>query len=917
MCQSIKRHELTGVQEANWYKPEPGQPYRPLIAMPEQIQKVNPFFGRCSDAFFTGFDPPKTLLPATAMVPTTTAADPNAADSTAPMPSATQDPGAKNTASDEGMKPVAGPTLAAHVPKETANSVPDPKQTAPALVSKSEDPKASEGSPALPGSIPYGAASDSNKASGAVGDPGQATRPTTPSSNPKQDSGSHGDPGQVTDPKATSGTSGGSDQHDNPKKPSNAPQISDPSNVSPHQMSQINNALAPSPQGSQAAPISVQGHDPSSNQQGLPPGTVPISPGSPQAGNTQAFPKIESPQRNTGLPSIGDSNPVPKPPATTMSVSNHIIAVYASGIHFDGSAVASDQAHVVVSSVMAMNPTAGIALSNYVVNMPSPTQPPNVDIQPFPKYGPTVIAGESAQRVSNGISIAGITVTPGAAPITISGTAIAVGSSGIVIGASTVPIATVFPEQFAPANAAKYQPTIILGQIAQPVSNGIFIAGATLTPGASPITVLGTAIAVGLSGLIIGSSTVPLPTVFPQQAAPANAATYEPTTIIGQVAQSVSNGISIAGATLVPGAPPITISGTPVFVGSSDLVIGSDTIPLAAVFPPITTNAPQYQPTTINGEKAQLLPDGGISIASTTLTAGASAITFSGTPISVGSSNLIIGFSTVPLAAAFQPQVAPNAAAYQPTTINGQKAQLLPNGVSIAGSTLTPGAPAITISGTPISIGSSGLVIGTGTPIPLTNAFPSQIITTLANQAMTILPNAVEIAGTTLTPGAPALTISNIPISLGSSALIIGSATIPLPSAAPITTITGQLITTLANQALTAAPTAVEIAGTTLTPGAGITLNGTLISLNTAGELILDSQTIVLESESAGLGGLIMAPFATSALLTPTPTGTGTGNSNNNGTGGNPVPGAANHLQMPSLTGTSALVIIVFILVQI
>lgn len=892
MYQSIKRHELTRAQEANWYKPEPGQPYRPLIAMPEQIQKVNPFFGRCSDAFFTGFDPPKTLLPATAMVPTTTAADPNAATSTALMPSATQDPGAKKTASDKGMKPVAGPTLAAQVPKETAKLVPDP---------------------------PHGTASDSNKDSGANGNPGQTIRPTTPGGNPKPDSGSHGDPGQVSDPKVTGGNNGGSDRHNDPKKASNAPQISDPSNVSPYQMSQINNALAPSPQGSQAAPISVQGHDPNSNQQGSPPGAVPISPGSPQAGNTQALPNNESPQPNTALPSIGDSNPIPKPPATTMSVSNHVIAVYASGIHFDGSPVASDQAHVVVSSVMAMNPSAGIMLSNYVVNMPSPTQPPNADIQPFPKYGPTVIAGESAQRVSNGISIAGITVTPGAAPITISGTAIAVGSSGIIIGASTVPIATVFPEQVASASSAKYQPITILGQIAQPVSNGVFIAGATLTPGAPPITVLGTAIAVGLSGLIIGSSTVPLPTVFPQPAVPANAATYEPTTIIGQAAQSVSNGISIAGATLVPGAPPITISGTPVFVGSSDLVIGSSIVPLAAVFPPITTNAPQYQPTTINGEKAQLLSNGDISIAGTTLTAGASAITVSGTPMSVGSSNLIIGSSTIPLAAAFQPQVAPNTAVYQPTTINGQKAQLLPNGVSIAGSTLTPGAPAITISGTPISIGSTGLVIGTGTPIPLTNAFPSQIITTIANQAITILPTAVEIAGATLTPGAPAITISSTPISINPSALIIGTATIPLPSNAQATTITGQLITTLASQPLTAAPTAVEIAGTTLTPGAsGITLNGTLISLNTAGGLILGSQTIALQSQSGGLGGLIMAPFATSASSTPISTPTGTGSSNSNGTGGKPVAGGANHLQLPtSLKTMSTIVVMLYILLQI
>lgn len=926
MCQYTKRHQLTNVQEANWYKPEPGEPYRPLIAMPDQIQRLNSFYGRCTNAFFTGFDPPKTLLPATAMAPMTTAADPNAATTMAPMPSATQDPGAKKTAGDGETKPVADATSVAQDPKKPADLAPDRKQTAPALVSQSEDPKSSEGSPAQPGSSPYGTTSDPNKGSAINGNTEQATRPTTTSDNPKQFSGSHGDPGQVTDPTATSGTSGGSNQHNGPGKPSNTLQITDPSNVSPYQMSQIDNALALSAQGPQVTPMSVQGNDPGSNQQGSPSRVGVISPGNIQADNTQALANKGPLAQNTALPSISDSNPIPRPPATTMSLSDHVIAVYASGIHIDGSQVASDQAHAIVSSVMAMNPGVGTVLSNYVVNMPSPTQPPNADIQPSPKYGPTIIAGESAQRVSNGISIAGATITLGAAPIIISGTPIAIGSSGVIIGTSTVPIATVFPEQVVPANAANYKPTTILGQIAQPVSNGILIAGATLTPGAPPITVSGTAIAVGWSGLIIGSTMIPLPTVLPEQVVPVNAASYEPTTILGQVAQSISNGISIAGATLAPGAPPITISGTPVSVGSSGLVIGSSTVPLAAMFPnQITPNAPQYQPTTINGEKAQLLSNGGISIAGTTLTAGVSAITISGTPVSVGSSNLIIGSSTVALAAAFQPPITPTTALYQPTTINGQEAQLLPNGLSIAGSTLTPGAPAITISGTPLSVGSSGLVLGTGNPIPLPSTIPQQIITTLANQAITIFPTAAVIAGATLTPGAPALAISGITISVDSSALVVGTNTVPLPFAPQETTPINQLTTTVANQPLTAAPTAVEVAGTTLTPGApGITLSGTLVSLNTAGDLVLGSQTVALQSESGGLGigALIMAPFATSVSPAPTPTPTPAGSGNGTGTGtGNgakPVAGKADILQIPSLLkGTSALVVVVFILVYL
>ena len=85
------------IQEENWYKPQPGEPYRPLVALPKQLQKLNTFFERCSDLFFTGFDPPKTLVPAAALSPATTTDQPEAPTS-APKPSPTLDTGAKQTA---------------------------------------------------------------------------------------------------------------------------------------------------------------------------------------------------------------------------------------------------------------------------------------------------------------------------------------------------------------------------------------------------------------------------------------------------------------------------------------------------------------------------------------------------------------------------------------------------------------------------------------------------------------------------------------------------------------------------------------------------------------------------------------------------------------------------------------------------
>lgn len=673
--------------EANWYKPEPGEPYHPLIAMPDQIKQINPFFSRCTDAFFTGFDPFRTLVPAFAMVPTTTADDPNAATSMAPMPSAIQDPGARQTANGGETKPETGATPAAQDPKATVNPTSDPKHDGPALLPQSEDPTSLKASPALPLTSPDGSIAKAEQASSVNANFGQAMIPTTTFDDPKQDSGASGDPSSP----------------DLPAKPSSAPQITDPSNLSPYQMSQIKNALNPGSQGPQATPKSVQENESGSNQHALPSEAVFRSAVNPQTETTQTMPNSGSPQQDPAVPSVG--NPNPSPPATTISVSNHVIVADPSGILFDGSQVASDQAHVVVSSVLAMNTGAGIALSNFIANPPSVTQLANIGVQPAQQYHPTILNGESAQRVFN--------------------------------------------------------------------------------------------------------------------------------------------GVSIAGATLTPGASPFTISGTPISVGPSNIIIGSDTVPLTAAFPA---------------------------------------------------------------------QTAPNAALYQATTINGEEAQLLSNGVSIAGTTLTPGASAVTISGTPISVGSSGLILGTSSPIPLASAFPEQIVTTLAGEAITLLPTAAEIAGAVLTLGSPSLTISGISVHVGSAGLVVGTITVPLVSDPQ-----EQFITTMAGQAITAVPTAVEVAGTMLTPGAeGVTLNGTVVSLDTAGDLVLGTQTIGLASESVGLGGLIMAPFATTAPSSPSLGSPSAGAGKGTGTGGKPFVGRAESLQAPSLlSSASTLMAIMFTLMYI
>lgn len=48
--------------------PAPGEPYRPLLALPKKLMDMDPAYRSVSDAFFTAYDPPKTLVVAAAMV---------------------------------------------------------------------------------------------------------------------------------------------------------------------------------------------------------------------------------------------------------------------------------------------------------------------------------------------------------------------------------------------------------------------------------------------------------------------------------------------------------------------------------------------------------------------------------------------------------------------------------------------------------------------------------------------------------------------------------------------------------------------------------------------------------------------------------------------------------------------------------
>ena len=367
-------------------------------------------------------------------------------------------------------------------------------------------------------------------------------------------------------------------------------------------------------------------------------------------------------------------------------------------------------------------------------------------------------------------------------------------------------------------------------------------------------------------------------------------------TINNQVIHPLSHGISIAGTTLTPGAPPITVSGTPIHFGSSAFVVGISTAPLAP-------EVPTQMITTIAGQAITAAPDA-VAIAGNILSPGGPGTTIDGTILSLDTAGqFVVGSKIIPFASKIPEKMT--------TTIGGQVITAVSNGIAIAGTTLSPGAPGMTVDGTWLSLDTaSQLVLGSKT-IPLESTSPSLITTIIGGQVVTAAPNAIAIAGTALTPGASGVTVGGTLVSLNTAGqLVVGAKTIVLQSGSTglgglimgglnvgvPSEVADPITTTIDGQIITAGPTALAMAGTTLTPGApGFTINGTLISLNTAAQLVVGSKTIPLESEragssgeTAGLGGLgaggPFGPFSTKSL-SPTQGSISTGAVNGTNTG--------------------------------
>ena len=410
------------------------------------------------------------------------------------------------------------------------------------------------------------------------------------------------------------------------------------------------------------------------------------------------------------------------------------------------------------------------------------------------------VAGDAITPVagSPGIFVmSGVSLTQGAAQSVNGDLQVSWAPGSIFIngkGASIPATQSAQPPQPAASLAGVFAATAVEGQ---PLGGAIVVSGSTIIPGAAAVAIDNVPYSMDLaaSHIVIGGQTKRLSAISPQP-------TSQPTNIViaGQTVSPAAPGASIfiiGDKTLSLNGPAATISNTLVSLApGGNIIIGSSTLTPQSNPKGPTISAVSYF--TIGSETFIVNP-GKIVAAGTTLTPGGPGITVSGTPVSLApGGNIIIGTSTL------TPQSEPTDPTISYFTVGSETFAVKSDNIVAAGMTLTPGGPGITVSDTPVSLGLSALIIGTETEkvtVPSAGAKKydkSGVVTattsgigatvsyfTVGSETFAVGASDVVMDGKTLTPGSPEITVSGIRVSLGTSALIVGTRTEVFSAATP------------------------------------------------------------------------------------------------------------------------------------
>ena len=342
-------------------------------------------------------------MPAAALAPAATTSDP-VDPTTAPQPSATQDPGAKKTAAV--WNPIPFPSPPKHdVPSKETDPVPIIEPQVPR-------PQPTDGDP---GAVHQGSAQ-------------QGSSSTDPEGQPTVQSSNRGDP----------------------DLPGNSIQDASKEHSSPAQKGGGSPArVVTSPVGQQSA--------------------------------------------HNANPEGSMTTPIAKFAETTFLLASHAVVAGPSGVHVDGVEVSPNQDPTSISGVAAINEGSSIVVASQIYHIPAPTE-----------QATTMIAGQKAVLVANGVSILGTSIT-GTSSVIISGTTVSVDKTHIYFGSKVFPLPIVNPASVT---------TLANGAVALPLSHAISIYGTTLTVGAPAATFSGTTVSLDASSnLIFDGTSQALPSV--------------------------------------------------------------------------------------------------------------------------------------------------------------------------------------------------------------------------------------------------------------------------------------------------------------------------------------------------------------------------------------------------------------------
>ena len=374
--------------------------------------------------------------------------------------------------------------------------------------------------------------------------------------------------------------------------------------------------------------------------------------------------------------------------------------------------------------------------------------------QPIAPASTPVITIDGSTLTANSAShfeIGSQTLVPGGAAITNSAgqtVSLAAGGSSVVVDGQTQPVSQ---------QVATPAPVITIGnsRITANSQSQFVVGSQTLAAGASAITVSNQVISLASSGNAV---------VFGQRTQAINApsqfvAKQAPILTLGQstfTANSKSEYF-VAGQTLHAGSPAIVVSGSTISLAPSAaaVVVNGKTASLTPHSILATVAAPVI---TIGPSAVTAAPNGEYVVAGQTLSAGGSAITVSGTRISLGSdaSDLVVGSSTHHLS----PQVLELTTQAPVLTVgNAHISAVAPSEYVYGGKTFEAG-DMMTISGTIVSLAADDSYVNIG-------------------GSTSLIPKSDYMFGTQMLEPGHAITVSGTVISLASddSYLKIGSST--------------------------------------------------------------------------------------------------------------------------------------------